>query len=105
MLYLLWWQQVFSSCLFFTLDLKNPQEVAHLVGKQQLKAVKEGQTIGSTGLKKYSFIRLVKKPSLHKELMLQEKRLHKRDCFWHGNMRIIFGIVTLFRSLRLSCKH
>ena len=61
MLYLLWWEQVFSSCLFFTLDLKNPQEVAHLVGKQQLKAVKEGQTIGSTGLKKYSFIRFVKK--------------------------------------------
>ena len=92
--------------LIFHIGLKEPPRSCTFSGQAAVKGSKRRADNWIHWFKEIQFYQVCKKKtSLHKEFMLQEKRLHKRDCFWHGNMRIIFGIVTLFRSLRLSCKY
>ena len=88
--------------LIFHIGLKEPPRSCTFSGQAAVKGSKRRADNWIHWFKEIQFYQVCKKTSLHKELMLQEKRLFKQDCFWHGNIRSynFFGIVTLFR-LRL----
>lgn len=92
--------------LIFHIGLKEPPRSCTFSGQVAVKGSKRRADNWIHWFKEIQFYQVCKKTSLHiKRINAARKRLHKQDCFWHGNVRIIFGIVTLFRSLRLSCKH